>query len=61
MVDITNCLYFQGNAIKFQVAACSTSLVPEDMLPISFCQVKDVEGAWEEDCSWPDLDKARRP
>lgn len=49
MVDITNCLYVQGNGIKFQVAACGTSLFPEDMLPLSY--VKDVEGAWEENGS----------
>lgn len=57
MVYITNCLCIQGNDIKFQVAACSTSLFPAFQL----CQVKDVEGTVGEEGSWPDLVWARRP
>lgn len=46
MVYITNCLCIQGNAIKFQVAACSTPLFPEDMLPISYVRSNMWKGPW---------------
>lgn len=44
MVDITNCLYVQGKGIKFQVAACGTSLFPEDMLSLSYIRSKMWKG-----------------